>query len=330
MRFSVVIPVYNVADYLCQCIDSVLANDYKDFEIVLVDDGATDGVCPGLCDRYEQQHPDQIRVIHQQNQGLGGARNTGLKAARGEYVFFVDSDDYISPESLRILSDAVDASHADIYSFQIVCTDGNGKDEPLQISQNYPEPFCLKQQPNFLLALPAAWARIWRRELLLDSGVWYPSRVWYEDIRTSSKWFALADSIHVLPEHLYFYRNMRTGSIMRSSDPRRNREILEAFDDILSWFDAQKLSQRYSDELCRLAVDHILLAATVRVARVDPKASLLGEFTGYMQEHFPAYRQNPYLSELSGQHKLLLKLIGAKQYRLIWLLFRLKDGGKNP
>ncbi len=329
MRFSVVIPVYNVADYLCQCVDSVLANDFDDYEIILVDDGATDGICPGLCDRYGREHPRRIRVIHQQNQGLGGARNSGLEAARGEYVFFVDSDDYIAPNSLRILSDAIDASHADIYSFQIICTDGEGHDEPLEISKAYPEPFSLNRQPDFLLALPAAWARIWRRELILGSGVRYPSRVWYEDIRTSSKWFALADSIAVLPDHLYFYRNMRSGSIMRSSNPMRNREILEAFDDILSWFEQQGLRERYGDELCRLAVDHILLAATVRVARADPKAELLGQFSQYMQTHFPNWRKNPYLSQLSASHKLLLKLIGAKQYRLVSALFRWKDGGKN-
>ncbi len=330
MRLSVVIPVYNVADYLCQCVDSVLANDYDDYEIVLVDDGATDGVCPGLCDKYAQKYPQRIRVLHQQNQGLGGARNSGLKAANGDYVFFVDSDDYIAPNSLRLLSDAIDATHADIYSFQIICTDGEGHDDPLQISKLYEGTFTLQQRPDFLLALPAAWARIWNRELLLNSGVWYPSRVWYEDIRTSSKWFALAQSIQVLPDHLYYYRNMRAGSIMRSSNPERNREILEAFDDILHWFEQQGLLERYRSELCRLAVDHILLAASVRVARLDPKAPLLGQLREYMEEHFPDYRENPYLPELSGQHRLLLKLIGARRYRLVRLLFRLKDGGKTP
>ncbi len=329
MRLSVVVPVYNVADYLCQCIDSILANDFEDYEIILVDDGATDGVCPELCDRYAMEHPDRVRVIHQENQGLGGARNTGLQAALGDYVFFVDSDDYIAPESLRILADAIDASHADIYSFQIVCTDGNGNDEPMEISKTYHGTFSLKQHPDFLLSLPAAWARIWRRDMLLNSGIEYPSRVWYEDIRTSTKWFALAQSIRVLPDYLYYYRNMRAGSIMRSSNPQRNREIIEAFDDILAWYQQQGLFEQYRNELCRLAIDHILLAATVRVARTDPKASLLQELTQYVQEHFPDYRKNPYLSQLSGLHKLLLRLIGARMYRVVWLLFRLKDGSRT-
>ncbi len=73
MVLSVVIPVYNVAQYLEQCVDSVLASQETDYEILLVDDGSTDGVCPGICDRYALANPDRIRVIHQENQGLGGA-----------------------------------------------------------------------------------------------------------------------------------------------------------------------------------------------------------------------------------------------------------------
>ena len=84
MRLSIIIPVYNVQEYLQGCIDSVLANDTTDCEIILVDDGCTDGVCPRICDENAAAHPDLIRVIHQENQGLGGARNTGLEAARGE------------------------------------------------------------------------------------------------------------------------------------------------------------------------------------------------------------------------------------------------------
>ncbi len=111
MLFSVVIPVYNVKDYLEKCVDSVLAQDCGDYEIILVDDGSTDGVSPELCDRYALASPDRIRVIHQENQGLGGARNTGLEAARGEYLFFVDSDDRIVPHALSYLEGKIRVIH---------------------------------------------------------------------------------------------------------------------------------------------------------------------------------------------------------------------------
>ena len=111
MRFSVVIPVYNVASYLTGCVSSVLNSTETDYEIILVDDGSTDGRSGPLCDTLAARCPNRIRVIHQKNLGLGGARNTGLEAAQGEYLFFLDGDDTISPEALSILSQAVEKFH---------------------------------------------------------------------------------------------------------------------------------------------------------------------------------------------------------------------------
>ena len=149
--------------------------------------------------------------------------------------------------------------------------------------------------------------------------------MWYEDIRTTTKLMAVASSIVTLPDALYVYLQ-RPGSIMRSGNVLRSREIIDAFEDILEWFGSHGLRQSYEKELCRLAVDHVLLAATVRVARVDPHSGLLRDFSNYMRANFPNYRQNPYLENLSRSHKLLLKLIEGGRYGLIALLFRLKGG----
>lgn len=324
MRLSVIIPVYNVADYLQKCIDSVLANDCGDCEVILVDDGSTDGRSGAICDENAARRPDLIRAIHQENRGLGGARNTGIEAARGEYLLFVDSDDTVAEDALSILKAAVEESHADIYSFPLYSHNGEGSRSLVKTSEQYVGAFSLEERPEFLMALPAAWARLWRRELFLRTGVRFPSRVWYEDIRTSTKLFALAGSIVTLPQPLYYYL-ARPGSIMRSGDVERNREILDAFDDILAWFRGNGLYERYENELCRLAVDHILLAASVRVARADPKSPLLGAFSAYMEEHFPNYLRNPYLSRLPGLHKLLLKLLRGGHYQTVRLLFSLKE-----
>ena len=98
MIFSVVIPVYNVKDYLPKCIDSVLAQDFEDYEVILIDDGSTDGESGAICDRYAAAHPERIRAIHKPNGGVGEARNVGIEAAQGEYLIFIDSDDYIAPQ----------------------------------------------------------------------------------------------------------------------------------------------------------------------------------------------------------------------------------------
>ena len=109
---------------------------------------------------------------------------------------------------------------------------------------------------------------------------------------------------------------------MRSSNVKRSREILDAFDDILQWYRERGLLERYRDELCRLAVDHIQLAAVVRVIRQDPHSPLIAEFVSYMYTNFPQWQKNPYVEQLPGKHKLLLKLIAKKRYLLIALLFK--------
>ncbi len=325
MEFSIVIPVYNVADYLDGCIQSVLQNDLRDTEVILVDDGSTDGLCPGICDRYAQAHPGVIQVVHQENQGLGGARNTGLELARGQYLLFVDSDDTLVPHALDTLRRAIQDFPADLYSFPLYAHDGSGHGRVIPSSKVYPEPFTLAQHPEFLTGLPATWARAWRRRLFTDSGIRFPSRVYYEDIRTSPKLFALAQTIVTLDTPLYRYL-ARPGSIMRQSGIQRNREILWAFEDVLEWFASQGLLEQYRGELCRLAVDHVLLAATVRVARADPTSGLLRELTAFVREKFPEYGKNPYLRELPPMHRLLLALIRLGRFRLVRWLFLLKDG----
>lgn len=115
-KFSVVIPVYKVESYLTPCIESVVAQTYRDFEIILVDDGSPDG-CPAICDAWAARD-SRIRVIHQENQGLSGARNTGIRASCGEYILFLDSDDlWAGPDVLQIIAAGLERTDADILSF---------------------------------------------------------------------------------------------------------------------------------------------------------------------------------------------------------------------
>ena len=103
MRFSVIIPIYNVSAYLLECLDSVACQSYLDYEVICVDDGSTDDSY-AITKRYIERN-DHWQLIHQENQGLGSARNTGLKNATGDYVLFLDSDDRLRPDALRILSE---------------------------------------------------------------------------------------------------------------------------------------------------------------------------------------------------------------------------------
>lgn len=117
MKLSIIVPVYGVANYLCKCIDSLLAQDITDYEIILVDDGSPDE-CPKICDEYVVQYPNTIKVIHQSNAGLSAARNTGLTIAQGDYIMYVDSDDYLQPNVLGALMEQVERDQLDVLRFR--------------------------------------------------------------------------------------------------------------------------------------------------------------------------------------------------------------------
>ena len=324
MTFSIIIPVYNVKDYLEKCIESVLAQELEDAEIILVDDGSTDGESGRICDRFCERYPDLIHVIHQENGGLGAARNTGIDHASGQYLLFLDSDDYLLPGLLERLRALLAASAYDIIDFGFVVDQDGVLKETYAGEIGTAEPFTLRDHPEMLLVLPAAWRRLYSRSLFLRSGIRYPSRVWYEDIRTTLKLYAEAESIISIPEPYYGYV-VREGSITRNKNVARNAEILDAFDDLKAWYTDKGLWETYYPEFTKLAVDHVLLAGSVRVLRADPKSELLETFQQYMQNNFPDYLQNPYLSKLSAPHKLALRLLRAKRYSAVKALFDLRD-----
>ena len=319
MLFSVVIPVYNVKDYLEKCVDSVLAQDCGDYEIILVDDGSTDGVSPELCDRYALASPDRIRVIHQKNQGLGGARNTGLEAARGEYLFFVDSDDRIVPHALSYLEGQIRQTHADMYLFRLFY-DRDGvltPADPLRVPTDvvlHPA-----QCPELLLESPSASVRVCRRSLFLEGQIRFPAGIWYEDLATTPKCLLHARSVVALPEPLYCYL-LRDGSIMRNANLKRNLEILDVLGSVRAYYESNGVLEQYRDVLCYLAVDNALMAAQ-RVLMGDPKADYLPLFLQTVARDYPDYRQNPLLPGLGKRKMLVLSLLERRRYGTIRFLF---------
>ena len=322
-KATVIVPVYNVEAYLEKCVQSILAQTEPDFELLLVDDGSTDH-SGALCDQLAQKDP-RIQVIHQKNQGLGGARNTEIQAAAGDWVLLVDSDDWIEPELLEKTLEAGLREEADLVMFGFRSVDEQGNTlqtfvEDVPTDQG----LTLKDHPDLLMTAPSAWRRLYRRELLSRTGILYPPRVWYEDIRTTPKLLAAASRVVFLSYVGYDYLS-RTGSITKNQNADRNREILWAFDDLLPYFQDQGLFERYRQELCYLTLFHAYLTASVRVLLIDRKHPLLGEFRDYLNKWFPDYRRCKYLPRLNRLHRLLLSLLEKRMYGLVAALFRLKD-----
>ena len=214
MKYSILVPVYNVERYLSQCLDSLLAQSFSDYEVVLVDDGSTDG-SSAICDRYQGGHPGIIRVIHKENQGLISARRVGIQAALGEFCVFADSDDYVEPELLSTIDRYLEGdSETDmlLYSFRYY-RDG-------QAAERYPAAFldgqtwsadktALYEALAFTNKITAIWTKAIRRELLLSDPTDYTAyygKNMAEDLLQSLYPITAARKVQYMDAVLYNYR----------------------------------------------------------------------------------------------------------------------------
>jgi len=225
MKFSILVPVYNVEEYLTQCLDSILAQTYCDFECILVDDGSTDN-CGRICDDYSSNHPELFKVIHKQNEGLISARRVGIVAATGEYCIFVDSDDFIDANLLDTVNSYLspDTDMA-IYSFRY-CENGGLKERNKKLFPDgtvFTEDNKAELYNSFISThdISAIWIKAIRTELLKSDPTDYKPFYRYnmsEDIFQSIYPLTAAKRIVFINKPLYNYR-INENSVSRSFRP---------------------------------------------------------------------------------------------------------------
>ena len=224
-EISVIVPVYRVEKYLNDCIDSILAQTFADFELILVDDGTPDS-CPALCDAAAARD-SRIRVIHQKNRGLSGARNAGLDIARGRWAAFVDSDDMLLPQALEKAHSTAEKTGADVVLYGFAFTDENGKVYEGWDTTQYDEVIPQQEIYNRLVIgmYQSMCNKLFRRELF--DGLRLPEGKKFEDTYTAPRIYERVQKMASIPESLYQYRQVPE-SIMHSSYSVKTLDRVEA------------------------------------------------------------------------------------------------------
>ncbi len=186
---TVVIPVYNVEKYLKRCVESVLVQGWHNYDIILVDDGSTDK-SPQICDDYVKAY-DFISVIHKENRGLSEARNTGISQAKGEYVYFPDSDDWIEPDTFIALAEELESQKFDIISFNREFVKGEEDaivSDPL-VTKVFEGKDGFVQMLKHSYITEFANDKIYKKSLFVDNNISFPKGKYYEDLGTNYKLF---------------------------------------------------------------------------------------------------------------------------------------------
>lgn len=254
MKISVIIPVYNVEKYIEKCLDSVVNQTYKNIEIIIIDDETPDGSIE-ICKKYIKSD-DRIILIQQKNKGLSGARNTGLKKATGEYVLFVDSDDYLSKDALEKFADYITNSceKLDVVSgnalkvngevSKSIIVGGNSEDTIGEIA--------LKNQIKSYQYNAPVWLRIYRRNFLIEEQLFFEEGLLHEDEYWTPFVLAKSKEIRHIDNSFYYYVE-REDSITNKKNKSRN---IQAIVNICSLINSELSTNIYSIDLKKLLKDY--------------------------------------------------------------------------
>lgn len=244
MKLSYIIPVYNVEKYIRQCLDSILAQTMDDYEIILVDDGSPDN-CPAICDEYQEKYPDIVKVIHKENGGPAVARNVGIREAKGEYLFFADSDDYLVGDCIKKVVETAAENKTDILFNNYYYYDQKNDDfgvETLRLKEGVythcdMQTIILNATANKVI--PYMWRNLYRREFLTANNIFMDENLKrIEDPPFNIMAFGLADKIVSVNCPIYCYR-IREESLQRT-------KYVENYDIALEY--QWKLKCKYYEE----------------------------------------------------------------------------------
>ncbi len=234
---SIVVPVYNVEQYLVKCLDSILSQTLTDFEVIAIDDGSPDN-CGKILDEYAQKDT-RIRVIHKENGGVSSARNTALDIAQGEYIGFVDSDDYIDPDMYEYLVDSIKKSGCDI----VICGYHEVSNDEIKDIKICEREALITSREGILGLIEDKtyrgylWNRLYKRELF--DGIRFPETVVMEDLYVNHLLFEKVDKIHLLDKSLYYYIRREDSVTMKrrtKTDIAVFRYHMEAYNRLIDDF----------------------------------------------------------------------------------------------
>lgn len=262
-EISVIIPVYNIQQHLRECLDSVLGQSYPHLQVICVDDGSTDE-SPAILAQYAQKD-NRVQVIRQQNAGPGAARNTGLEAATGEYVIFLDSDDWFEPDFLEKMVDTAVREGADVAICRAVEFDTNsGRELPsewMMKKQYLPGKLAFAPQEmadhlfQFTYGMP--WDKFYRRELLTTSGIRYPALKNSEDLAFVYPTLLAAKRIAVVDEVLIHHRINRMASVSNSRCGQPEAPY-EAFQIVKEYLEQRQLMDTYRRSFLNWAMEFLV------------------------------------------------------------------------
>lgn len=312
VKVSVIIPAYNTEEYMSQCLDSLLKQTLQEIEIIVVDDGSTDGTLT-ILKQYEERYPDKIRVFHKENGGQGSARNLALKYVRGEYLGFVDSDDWIDLEMYEEMYLKAKEEDADI----VVC----------DMVDHFPEREVYYHASRFedkFKVTPSACNKIFRTSFAND--VRFPEGIWYEDFEYTTKQLMKTERISVI--HKGFYHcHCREVSTMNNNNSTKNKNMLIVLRNLETFVNDRGWKEKYADVIEYLYIEHALITTINRVESQKSldKRDVISCLRKEVCKKYPRFYKDPVFRKFPTNRRMIAGLNAMGLSAVSRMIFYLKS-----
>lgn len=337
MKLSIIVPVYNMAadGKLEYCLNSLVNQTIDDYEIIAVDDCSTDNSFAVLKE-YEARYPEKLRAIHSDvNKHQGGAKNIGLKLASGEWIGFIDSDDWITPDMYERLIRRAEETGADLAGCDYSLTGEHSMKIGRIVHNNKPSQSGIldkEKRKSLILDGGSLVVKIFRRSMIIEHELWFPEDIFYEDNALGNSYLLLAEHFEYIEEPLYYYYQHDTSTVHTIS-PKRCEDRMEAGRLMLQEAQRHHYMEDYRQELeYSFTLLFYINTLFTYMAGVKPvKYRFVKAMGEEMKRTFPEFQKNPYYQERT--HAEEKKLIRMQQkstlcfmlyYQLLWAYRRWK------
>ncbi len=310
MKVSVIVPVYNVEKYLRKCLDSLIQQTLDDLEILVVNDGSPDN-SQKIIDEYAMEYPGRVVSFQKENGGQASARNMALDYAKGEFVGFVDSDDWVDTAMFETMYNKAIDEHADI----VICN----------TVDHYPDREVYHRQSDVskFRRCGSSCNKIFRRTLVGQTR--FPSGLWYEDFCFSIQLLMQTEQVSYCEDHFY-HALERQGSTMNNSNSRKNLDMLEIMDRIVHFTEENGIREKYAYDLEYMMIEHILITSINRVAeqKTKDRNEVIEKLRKYVLEKYRFFWKDEAFCEFGSSHKIVAVLNAYGLWWIAQLIFRLK------
>lgn len=316
-KVSVIIPVYNVQEYIGECLGSLVKQTMKDdLEVIIVNDGSKDS-SQEIIDKYVERYPNLFKSFIKENSGQGFARNYGLKYATGDYIGFVDGDDYIKEDMYEILYKEAIEKNLDIVVCDMLWLYENGETQSRDTLPRFLKEFNVH---TYILSNPGPVNKIYKREVWNKGKIQFPD-IWYEDLGVIPALVRYTKDIGYVNKELYLYRQRHNSTMLKIEYNEKLLDIIKACNNLYTILK----DTEFLEELEYLYIFQLIYFASFRFLKFN-KYEDIEKCIEEVETKFPNWKKNKYYKEKPVLFKIVCTLICKKKFSLVNILIKMKEG----